>query len=203
MHMKKILTLTLLFLLLLTWIPICKGNFSVYPLELSVIMNNEFIQGNTSKNIRITNNNDYNINVSWYLDHPDPTSWMRPNKTFIPSLPWIDVNPRWCVVPPHDSKDFYIYLDVPNSDEYTGQNWETWVTFKQESSGSIFNQEYTVRVYIDTPREVVISNNQDHDSLSIAIGDQIKVPLLDIVLAAVIATILLIIVTLVIKKKKS
>lgn len=204
--MKKTFALALMILLPLMFSSTCKGNFSVQPLELSITMDNEFMHGNISKKIKITNNNDYSLNVTWYLEHPNPISWMRPNRTCILSLSWIDLEPKWLAIPPNNDGEFYIYLDIPDNKECLDQHWETWVTFKegeQNRNGGFFNQECAVRVYINTPEQVTIGNNQGQDFLSITIGDQIKVPLLDIALAAVIATILLIIVTLVIKKKKS
>jgi len=189
--MKKTLAFIILLLLPLVFSTVCRASITVHPLELSITMDNEFIHGNTSKKITITNNNDYNINVSWYLEHPNPISWMRPNKTCIPSLSWIDANPEWCNVLPDDSVAFYIYLDVPENEEHLEQHWETWVTFKQELTGGIFDQEHAVRVYIDTPIEATIKNNQDQPPLS------------DAVIVAVVVISLLIFGTLVYKKKKS
>ena len=83
--MKKTLTLTSIFFLLLFFSSTCQGNFDVQPRELSIAMNDGFIQGNTLKSITVINNNNYNNNISWYPDHPDP-SLIRPNKTFIPNL---------------------------------------------------------------------------------------------------------------------
>ena len=172
---------------------VCSGNISVHPLEISIPMNEEFIWGNSSKKITIGNNGDQSVNVSWYLEHPNPISWIRPNKTCIPTLSWIDLDPKWRVVQPDDSLSFYIYLDIPESEEQLGQHWETWVTFKQELSGGMFNQEHAVRVYIDTPGEAAISD---------IVGNQIRFSLLDIVITAVIAIILIILGILVYKKKK-
>ena len=137
---------------------VCSGNISVYPPEITIPMNEEFIWGNSSKKITIKNNVDQSINVSWYLEHPDPIDWMRSNRTTIPSLSWIDAEPKWCIIAPQMSKSFYIYLYVPKREENVQQHWETWITFEQESSGSIFNQEHAVRIYMDTPKEIAINN---------------------------------------------
>jgi hypothetical protein len=198
--MKKILTLTSFFLLLLFCSSTCQGNFGVQPRELSITMNDEFIQGNTLKSIKITNPNDYDINISWYLDHPS-SDLIRPNKTLIPDFSWIDLKPQWQIISANSNAIFYIFLNIPENEENLNHNWETWVTFKQEKKQFI-NIENAVRLYIDTPSEMTTSNNQDSDSLSIRIGDQIKIPLFDIVIVAVII-LLLVIGILFIKKKKS
>lgn len=140
------------------FIQVCSGNIGVYPLEVSIPMNEGFIWGNSSKKITIENNGDQSVNVSWYLENPDPIDWMRTNRTTIPNLFWIDAEPKWCIITPHKSKAFYIYLYVPKLEENVQQHWETWITFKQESSEGIFNQEYAVRVYVDTPTEIAFNN---------------------------------------------
>jgi len=198
--MKKTLTLTSFFLLLLFCSSTCQGNFGVQPRELSITMNDEFIQGNTLKSIKITNPNDYDINISWYLDHPS-SDLIRPNKTLIPDFSWIDLKPQWQIISANSNAIFDIFLNIPENEENLNHNWETWVTFKQEEKQFI-NIENAVRLYIDTPSEMTTSNDQDSDSLSIRIGDQIKIPLFNIGIVAVII-LLLVICILFIKKKKS
>jgi hypothetical protein len=81
------------------------------------------------------------------------------------------------------------------------QHWETWITFKREKKQFI-NIENAVRLYINTPIELINNDDQGSDSLSIATGDQINIPLIDFIIVAVIVT-LIIIGFLVIRKKKS
>ena len=184
-------------------IPICKGDFFLQPREMSIIMDNKFIHGNTSKKIMITNNNNYSTNISWYLEHPNPISWMRPNKTFIPSLSYVNLNPKWYIIPPKDSISFYVYLDIPKIEEHLKQHWETWVTFKEENQKSIFNQQHAIRLYIDTPVDLINSNNCSINESSIQRKDYINVTLLVIVISIVFTILLLALVSLTFKKKKS
>jgi len=189
--MKKTLAFIIPLLLLLVFSTVCRASITAQPLELSITMDNEFIHGNTSKKITITNNNDDSFNATWYIEHPDPISEIRPNRTCIPSLSWVDVEPKWFVIPAYSAGDFYIYLDIPENEELLDKHWETWVTFKAGKLGGFFNLEQAIRVYIDTPGEAAINNNQD------------QIPLSDIVIVAVVAISLLILGTLVYKKKKS
>lgn len=200
MQMKKTLMLVSIFLLLFFCSSTCQGNFGVQPRELSITMINEFIQGNTLKTIKIINNDDYDINISWYLDHPS-SDLIRPNKTLIPNFLWIDLIPQWQLIPPNSNAIFYIYLNIPEETENLNKHWETWIVFKQEEK-QFFNIENALRLYIDTPTEIITINDQDSDSFSIAIGDQINIQLFDIAMIAFIIT-LLIIGILVIKKNKS
>lgn len=202
--MKRLSILISILLLSLFFASFCKANFTVQPAEISITMTNEFIYGNTFKKITVTNNNNYSINMTWYLENPNPISWMRPNRTYMPNLSWVDLNPRWCIISPWKYANFYIYLFMPGSKDYLNQHWETWVTFKhgKDSEVGMFNQEYAVRVYIDTPKNLVIDNN-NHDLFSIKIGDQMEIPVLYIIIAAAIATTITVFYVLIHRKKKS
>ena len=139
----------------------CKSEIIVQPPELSIIMDDDFSFENTSNKVTITNNNNFSINVSWYLEHPNPISWIRPNRTCISNLSWFNVTPTWAIINPFDTAFFYIQLLVPEKNEVLDQHWETWITFKEEkanTSSGLFNQEYAVRMYIDTPSEFLKEN---------------------------------------------
>ena len=160
--MKKTLVLSIILSILLSLSMTFKATVIFDPLELPITMKNDFIQGNTSKNITITNNNAYSVNATWYLEHPNPDSYLRPNRTFIPNLSWIDVEPKWIVLPPSGIAKFYIILDIPEKNETLNQHWETWVTFQLDDNnagGEIFEREYAIRVYIDTPLDAAINNS--------------------------------------------
>jgi hypothetical protein len=171
---------------------VSKASISVQPLEISIVMDDDFIHGNTFKKITVINNKADSFNVTWYIEHPNPPSSIRPNRTFIPDLSWIYVEPKWAVIPSKGSEAFYIYLDVPENDELRDQHWEAWVTFKAGKQGD-FNFEHAIRVYIDTPGKIIDADDQDHDTFSIVIGDQLNIPLVDIAIAAGIVIVLLLI----------
>jgi len=169
---------------------VSKASINVQPLEISIVMDDDFIHGNTFKKITVTNNNADSFNVTWYIEHPTPISKLRPNRTYMPNLSWIDVEPKWAVIPSKGSEAFYIYLDAPENDELRDQHWETWVTFRTGKQGS-FNFEQAIRVYIDTPGKITDADDQGHDTVSVMIDDQLKVPLVDIAIAAGIVIALL------------
>jgi hypothetical protein len=187
---KKTIFLALILLLLLTFSITCEGTFNVQPRELTITMDNEFINGNTQEKITIINNNNFSTNISWYIEHPNPISYLRPNKTCMPNLSWIDVKPQWQILSLNGTAEFYIYLNIPENDEHLDQHWETWITFKEEPHEFI-NIESAVRIYIDTPEGVPICNNNK------------EMPLFYVVLLIVIVIALLIISILIVKKKKS
>ena len=165
--MKKAILMVLTILLPLIFSFSTKGNISVSPPEISISMNEDFINGNTSKKITVSNPDDYTINATWYLEHPNPPSYLRPNRTYIPDLSWIDVNPKWKLISPNDTGEFYIYLDIPENIENLNKHWETWITFKArdpESGGGFINFEFAIRTYIDTPEESYIINNSNDNS---------------------------------------
>jgi hypothetical protein len=197
--MKKTIILISLFFFLLFISSIAKSSFGIVPRELSVTMTDEFIQGNTLKSITITNSNNYEINITWYLDHPS-SDMIRSNKTTIPDLSWIDVKPKWEAIPTQSNTKFYVYLNIPEEQENLKQKWESWIVFKQHDQQFI-NIENAVRFYIDTPTEMTIDNNQDSDAQSKAIDNQFKISVLDITVTAIVIA-LFIISILYLKKKK-
>ena len=148
----------------------CRANVIVEPAELTITITDNFLQENTSTNITILNDNNYTINVSWYLENPNPPSLLRPNRTFIENLSWIHVAPFWQLVDPYAIASFSIFLTIPQRNDLFDQHWEAWVTFTphREHDNGVFFQEYAIRVYIDTPvssaqPSIPDSNAQEHD----------------------------------------
>jgi hypothetical protein len=196
------IVLVIVFILSSFCIEIGRCGISVSPLELSITMDDNLIQGNTSKKITIHINESDSFNVSWYIEHPDPIEWMRENKTKISDLSWVDVDPKWSIVSAYNSSDFYIHLSIPDQIESYGKHWETWVTFTFDNldSGSIFNQEYAVRVYIDTPS---ISQINDTNCTTCGSAEENQIIQNMIIIGIVIAILMVIgIVALLIKKPK-
>ena len=181
-----------IFFFLLLCSAVSRASISVQPAELSITMDDGFIHGNTLKKITVTNNNADSFNATWYIEHPDPISKLRPNRTCMPNLSWIDAEPKWAVIPSKGSEEFYIYLDVPENDELRDQHWEVWVTFDAGGQGP-FKYLHAIRVYIDTPGKITDADGQGHDTFFIMIDDQLKVPLVDIAIAAGIVIALLLI----------
>ena len=193
--MKKSYVIFLIFSILLIFSSNCKGNFSVTPRELSIKMEDYFISGNSSKKIIVTNQIEESINVSWYLDNPSQ-GLIRENKTLIPSLAWITIEPEWKTIPPNGTTYFYIYLDIPEDKDNYNQNWELWPVFKQEET-EFFNWEHAVRLYIDTPETVPNDEKKDQDLFSIFSENILMIFLIIIILTTAIVSILFL------KNKKS
>jgi hypothetical protein len=186
---KKLLIpiFSLFFLLLIT--STCTADFNVTPRELNITMSNEFINGNTSKEIIVINNdNDKSVNISWYLSDPEPISSMRANKTTIPDLNWIDLEPKWQIIPANSYAIFYIHLNIPEIFENFDKSWESWITFKSETTGFI-NIEHAVRFYIDTPVNTCILEDKTQSNGSIE----------NILIIAVVAFLIIMFIILILK----
>jgi hypothetical protein len=171
---KTIYVLLLLFLLFFTFS--CQANVIVKPAELTITITDDFLQENTSTNVTILNDNNYTVNVTWYLEHPNPSDLLRPNRTFIENLSWIHVTPSWHLIRPYATESFSIFLTIPKRNDLFDQHWETWVTFTPhgEENDEVFSQEYAIRVYIDTPvlstqPRFPDSNAQEHDFLTLLV----------------------------------
>lgn len=201
--MKKLLVLSSIFLFLLIYSPICEANFDVQPRELFVTMNDEYIQGNTSKSVTIINPNDESINISWYIDHPT-LDLIRKNRTLITSLSWITIQPQWQIIPPNSNAIFFIYLDIPKQQENLNQNWEVWPVFKQEES-QLFNWEHTVRLYIDTPEKLPNDNSNEKqpgdNNQNIITGIMENMVIIGVIIICIVVAIALFVIRYRIQKK--
>lgn len=152
--MKKTIILVILLIILIQNTQFSKANITVSPAELTIKIDDIKIDGNTTKKITITNNNSYTFNITWYLEHPNPTAWIRPNKTEIPNLNWITITPKYKKISPYNKTSFYIYLNLPYDPSIKNKHWESWITFKQGTDNNqtgFINVENAVRIYIDIP----------------------------------------------------
>jgi hypothetical protein len=119
-------------------------------------MTDNYIEGNTSQKITVTNSNPYNISIKAWMIQPTIKEWMRSNRTLIDDISWISIEPSNRVIPPNSSSRFYIYIDIPDNEtkkENRDEQWEIWAALKIDaaSGGSPFEQGYNIRVYVDTP----------------------------------------------------
>ncbi len=154
--MKKSIIIILFILQIFLLSSFASALISIEPIEVSIKIENNFNQGNSTKKITIQNKDNQNFNATWYIEHPT-LSKIRQNRTRIPDLSWIDVEPKYKNIPPNEKADFYIYTNIPKKEEYIDKHWEVWVTFKggiQNQNGGIFNLEHAIRIYIDTPKNL-------------------------------------------------
>jgi hypothetical protein len=191
--MKKTQIFIIILLLILPFATNSVKSIAISPAEIKISMKNgNFTNGNTSRKITIKNDYNHTHNVTWYIEHPSP-DLMRPNKTNIFDLSWVDLEPKWLEIPAKEIGFFYVHLDIPETGENCNKSWETWITFrggKQNTSVGVFNYEYSIRTYINTPL-----------TLPPSAEDEINIPLLEIAILS-IAAIVLIAVIIIFKKNK-
>lgn len=152
--MEKTTLIILLSITILLNTQLSSANITVSPAELTINIDDIQIDGNTTKKITVTNKNNYTFNVTWYLEHPNPENWIRPNKTRILNLSWIKVTPNYRNIPPNEKTTFFIYLKIPYDPSIKNKHWETWLTFKQgkqKQNTDFINYENAVRIYTDIP----------------------------------------------------
>ena len=158
--MKKIVVIMLLVLVFLMIFTSNSASIIVQPAEIYIKMSNNFIQGNTTKKVVVTNVENHTVNVLAYLENPYP-DYIRSNRNPLQNLSWITIVPFQSTLQPGSSKAFYLYLTIPEKYHETllGKKWEVWATFREEptndSTSNTFVREYSVRVYIDTPQSIV------------------------------------------------
>lgn len=163
--MKKLIILAIISLFFSQIICSASASISVRPHEISINLDDLNVQRNTTKKITVENKNSYSFNATWYIEHPT-SSKIRENKTFIHNLSFIDVEPKWMIIPANETGDFYIYTDIPKEEKYLNKNWEVWITFKkgiQKHESGFLNLEQAIRVYINTPSSLQDSNTDFQD----------------------------------------
>jgi len=91
-------------------------------------MEDDIIEGNTTKKITVTNKNSYNISVRAWMIHPDVIEWIRPNRTLIDNISWITIKPEKTIIPSYSTSSFYIYISIPNEfkNQIYDKKWEIW-----------------------------------------------------------------------------
>jgi len=162
---KHILPLFSFILILVLSAPCCISEVSVSPSNLSVVMENDVIEGNTTQKITVTNKNSYNISVRAWMIHPDVIEWIRPNRTLIDNLSWITIEPETKIIPAHSTGSFYIYISIPNEskNQIFDSRWEIWAALQIDAvsgeQSSLFGEGYLVRVYVDAPKSPFTPND--------------------------------------------
>jgi len=155
--MKKIVVLLAIASLILLFIPSCGANVSVTPTEIYLTIDDEYIEGNTSKKITVVNNYYHDVSVGTWMEHPDIIEWMRANRTLIENISWITIEPSQAIIPSNSSASFYIQFNIPNEtkNQTYDKHWEIWAAVKissaSENVSSSFKEGYLVRVYVDAP----------------------------------------------------
>ena len=206
--MKKIIIFVVISIFFLQNINLASASISISPHEVSIKLDDLSTQANTTKKITVENKNKFSFNATWYIEHP-LTSKIRENKTFIPNLTFIDVEPKWMIIPVNETGDFYIYTDIPKKEKYLKKNWEVWITFKKgtkEHGEGFLNLEQAIRVYIETPSSFQDSNNdlkdQNEEFYGISRDDSIVFQIGGLVFLLVVITISFTIIFYYKKKKK-
>jgi len=162
--MRRTLVIISFTLSLILFVPFCVADVSVSPSNLSVIMENDIIEGNTTQKIIVNNKNSYNISVRAWMLHPYVIEWIRPNRTLIDNLSWITIEPETKIIPANSTGSFYIYLFIPNEskNQIFDKKWEIWAALQIDSAPGeqtkLFGEGYLVRVYVDTPESPIKPN---------------------------------------------
>jgi hypothetical protein len=163
MRKTAIIGAILLTLIFLTAFTVNSVGVTVQPAEVYIKMTGNYISGNTTKKIIVTNVENHNVSVLAYIEKPYP-DYIRPNRIPLQNLSWINIVPFQYTLQPNTSKTFYLYLTIPEKfyETLLDKQWEVWATFREEASNSTSNsfvKEYSVRIYIDTPKYLVSSTS--------------------------------------------
>jgi hypothetical protein len=127
---------------------------------IEIDMKTGFIHGNTTKKISLTNSYGEEITVETLFEHPNIFS--KKNYSNIPNLSWISTNPTNANIKPGETKNFYIYIDPEEKEEYSNKIWETILVFNacfKDNPDNCVELEPQPRIILRTPDELTVSND--------------------------------------------
>jgi hypothetical protein len=133
-----------------------KAGIAIWPGKLSIDMHEGFPDENIEYEFKVTNKNNFDINVTTIIKHPIETQFDE-NYTYIPNLNWIKTYPEKISLNPYEFGYFTVSIDIPESERanYYNEQWEVIIRFKAENpvkEGSINIQIFPeAKLFINTP----------------------------------------------------
>ena len=159
--LRKVATIFILFLFLLGSISIfiptsVKAGFSIWPGKLNIKMPEGYPEEVIKYEIRVTNNNPYDINVSSEIKNPNAEE-LTDKYTPIPDLSWISITPEILCIPAKEHRYFTVSIDIPDSEKplHYNEKWDVRAIISDETpekEGQVAIQvKLITKILINTP----------------------------------------------------
>lgn len=135
-----------------------RAGVKVEPAKLVIDMLEGYPDSGIHYNIRVTNPFSYDIQATSQVIHPYS---LRSNYIRIPDLSWIEVKPEELTIPANSSKEFEMFIDIPDEEKplHYNEGWEIWVIITpkcytivdDDPMGITFQTRLAATVLIHTP----------------------------------------------------
>ena len=132
---------------------------NIWPGKMTIDMPDGYPEEPISYKISVTNEHKYGENVTAKLRDVINASEGFQN---IPDLSWINIEPEILYVPGGKTKYFEVTIDIPDSEKplHYNESWESRIIVstippKLEGGGVTFKIELVVKLYINTPPEII------------------------------------------------
>lgn len=157
----KILFLIFLFLLigLNIFLPhsVSSGGLSIWPGKLTITMSDGYPEEEIQYEIKVSNSNTYDINVTGEIANPSLHRLMK-NYTFIPDLSWVQITSDIVHIPAKESRFLKVIINIPDSEKtlHYNERWEVWIVVSElinqsQDAGAFIQTELVVKFFIITP----------------------------------------------------
>jgi len=130
-------------------------NFGVVPADVRI---RDLRPGETSEFELTIHNNDAVSRVFTLACFPPPDGEETEGTTQFPDIGWIDFSPDQVELAPHGEAKVTVKLAIPRDQNWTSQDWETWLGVTAQSSDLLGVKLY-VRLLVSTGSTITASFN--------------------------------------------
>ena len=137
--------------------PVSSGGLSIWPGKLTITMPDGYTDEEILYEIKVSNNNAYDINVTGEIQNPS-LHRLNENYTFIPDLSWVQTTPDIVHIPAKESRFLELIINIPDSEKplHYNERWEVWVVISElinqsQDAGTFIQTELAVKIFINTP----------------------------------------------------
>jgi hypothetical protein len=121
-------------------------NVGVVPAEVRI---NGLPPGTTREFELVIRNNDAVPRVFTLASSPPPNGEEKEESTPLPDVSWIEFSPDQIEVAPYDEATVTVTLAIPRDQNWTSQDWETWLGVTAQSTDLLGVRLY-VRLLVST-----------------------------------------------------
>lgn len=138
--------------------PTISAGMSAWPAKLDINMPDGFSEKEITYNFTVNNDNSYNINVSARIENPSEHR-LEESHTFITDLSWVKTKQDTYHIPPGESTDIEVIIDIPDKEKplLYNERWEVCLVVSEigdeSSPGANILTELSLKLFIHTPEK--------------------------------------------------
>jgi len=144
------------------------ANWELYPHTWVIEMDEGIVEKTVT--IQITNLEKEKMKVACkpvnpFYDTQTNEYNIKEGYTVLPELSWITVTPNQQEVPSESTVTFDVTVNIPDEEQYYGNNWECWIETTDIGFEEGIGFRYNTRLQINTPVKPVLSNSETNHAI--------------------------------------